>query len=142
MSLSISKTRFEPLKEFDLKTLHSVDISAIKVHLLAEIAFYYALKHQFKVISLNNSCHFYLDYKEEEYNFQLSILSILSLFEKFKLEIFVQNQEVIFCNDINYLKQQLSCFHSKNIQKQIKIKITKYRTKSYFVNQICSSCSD
>jgi len=138
MGLDISKTRFKPLKESDSKKLGTTEKSNIKADLLEEIACYYALKHQFKVISLNNSCYFCLNCKKKEYNFQLSLVSRLSLSENLRLEILIQNQEVILCNNINYLKQKLSYFRSKNIQKQNKI--AEYLAKSYCAKQICSGC--
>lgn len=138
MGLDISKTRFKSLKIIKPNKLDHVDISTIKADLLEEIACYYALKHQLKVISLNNSCYFCFDCKEKEYNFQLSLVSQLSLSENLKLEILIQNQEVILSNDINYLNQRLSYFRSKNIQKQNKI--TDYIAKYYNTNRICSGC--
>lgn len=134
MGLDIAETRFESLTEFN----NTVDVSTIRAELLEEIAYYYALKHQFKVVSLNNSCYFCLNCKEKEYNFQLSLVSRLSLSENLRMEILTQNQEVMFCSDIDYLNQKLSYFREKNIQKQNEI--TEYTANSYSIQHTCSGC--
>ena len=94
------------------------DIISIKNDLIDEIIVFYALEQQFKIINLNSSCYFCDECKQAEYNFQLSIISKISISDDIKLGLIMQNQEVRNCKDYTYLKEKLNYFRSLNSLKR------------------------